>query len=96
MLALTSARLRVRLLPHALSPTPRLSYIPAPTDSLIGTPRRLAAKNADGPALAHAHARRLKSDRCPSAPTCRASSSLGSGPIVIGQAAEFDYSGTQW
>ena len=33
--------------------------------------------------------------RCLGAPTSRASCVIGSGPIVIGQACEFDYSGTQ-
>jgi len=53
----------------------------------------------DGPALAHADERTRDDSadegRCLSGPTSRASSILGNGPVVIGQAAEFDDSGTQ-
>ena len=38
---------------------------------------------------------RLSSDSCPNEPTSNPILLIGSGPIIIGQACEFDYSGTQ-
>ena len=39
--------------------------------------------------------RKASADRCPSAPTSRSILIIGAGPIIIGQACEFDYSGAQ-
>ena len=40
-------------------------------------------------------ARKPEPEPCPNAQTSNPSSIIGAGPIVIGQACEFDYSGTQ-
>ena len=38
---------------------------------------------------------RARETECPNAPTSRSILIIGAGPIVIGQACEFDYSGVQ-
>src|ERR1700741_2347246 len=68
---------------------------PLPRDARLRRP----SPSWDGPALAHADERTQTRTRTrrpmPKRTDLKSILILGSGPIVIGQAAEFDYSGTQ-
>ena len=64
---------------------------PVPPRGRTRPPRRqLPVRGVPGP-----DGERRLSDRCRDATTCDSILVIGSGPIVIGQACEFDYSGTQ-
>ena len=64
---------------------------PVPPRGRARPPRRqLPVRGVPGP-----DGERRLTDRCPDATTCSSILVIGSGPIVIGQACEFDYSGTQ-
>jgi hypothetical protein len=76
-------------------PTAAAAWIPAPTDdvALACAPRQPAGVRAN------AHSTRIPKQQpnraMPRRTDLQSILILGSGPIVIGQAAEFDYAGTQ-
>ena len=55
--------------------------------------RRATGLSAEGPVSRQPVS--LQPEPCPDAPTSKRILVIGSGPIVIGQSSEFDYSGTQ-
>ena len=74
-----------------LGPKPNLKKVSLDARRLIGFKAAQLVRSVE-PCRFKAKPR---SHKCQNALTSRKSSIIGSGPIIIGQAAEFDYSGTQ-
>src|SRR5699024_4648912 len=80
----------------AALPRPSRVLGPVPPRGGRRTARRLAPLRSSGRARDRPSRRlRVRAARMPRRPALSSVLVIGSGPIVIGQAAEFDYSGTQ-